>query len=160
MNARKLAERLNGCEYDRELNQDERGQALASGLLVVRGRSDDICCLSGVVEDEVYCYDGGTVQVDRHGILQPWGSLIEDGPTEREVAEYLARKEAGVVTIDILWNDEYPLWTYELSGAVEFAMFDIMSDEEPERVYCRGMVVQMPSRLTVGDVLKLGGVTT
>lgn len=61
--AKELAALLDGREYMHEITKEEEAAAKASDLLVIFGRSDDLCELRGAIDDELDCYKGGPLEL-------------------------------------------------------------------------------------------------
>ncbi len=132
MNAKQLAEMLNGREYMREISSVEEAMAKANGLVVVHGASDDLMEFRGAIYDEVGCYDGGSALVDAEGVLEDWDSASES----KESARRYMQREPHAKTIEALWCAEPGYsWTYKTD--IPHETFEIVEDGEP---YCRGIV--------------------
>lgn len=139
-NKESLAARLNGREIGDEITSEEEKLAKTNGLVVIFGASDDLCELRGAIEDEVGCYDGGTVFIGRDGKI-----LQEIDDDDREVLEkyglYKAAHDArmNAIQVEAEWCEvEDYSWTY--STTTPHATFDILEDGEP---YCRGIVIDL-----------------
>lgn len=112
------AEKLNGREYGQELAREEENKLREQGLVAVFGASDDLCEFRGAIYDEAGCYEGGTIYLNRDGILQ---SCDGSGNSQRSIVAY--------------WCDhEYP-WSY--STDIPHESFDIFECGEK---YCRGII--------------------
>ena len=70
MDAKTLAERLNGREYGLELTKAEEQEAKRDGLVVVFGASDDLMELRGALDEEIGCYNGGIAWVVRGFVFE------------------------------------------------------------------------------------------
>jgi hypothetical protein len=136
MTAKQLAAQLNGREYPFNLTEEEVKICKGSNLVVVFGASDDLCEIRGVIEDEVGCFDGGDILLDKKGVLASWDEVKED---EDLAAKYLKRKAGKFHTITAGWCKESGYsWTY--ATKVPHDTFEIMEDGEH---YCRGMVIAL-----------------
>ena len=132
MNAKELAAKLSGREYNCEITDAEAKQAKDAGLVVVFGASDDLIEFRGAVVDEGGCYDGGEILIDSKGVLPSWDSASE---CEESAQEYFERK-AKARTIEALFAKEGSCtWTYKTD--IPHETFEIVEDGEP---YCRGIV--------------------
>ena len=132
MNAKQLAEKLNGREYRNEITREEAAEAKAAGLVVVCGASDDLMEFEGAIRDEFGCYDGGTALVDEKGLLDR-GQIDDDD--DEAIADFVTRKKTAR-TIEALWAKEPGYsWTYKTD--IPHETFEIVEDGEP---YCRGIV--------------------
>lgn len=130
MDAKELAAKLNGREYNCEITDAEAKQAKDAGLVVVFGASDDLIEFRGAIRDEGDAQ--GDVLIDTKGVLPSWDSASEN---EKSAQEYFERK-AKARTIEALWAKEPGYtWTYETDFPHE--TFEIVEDGEP---YCRGIV--------------------
>jgi hypothetical protein len=123
---------LVSCEgYGEKDSFKDRTDAIASGLVIVYGASDDIMEFVGAIDDECGCCDGGTALVDKHGVLDR--SRVDDedlhGMWEHVTREKSARK------ITAVWAEDGYSWTYRTD--IPHATFEITEDGEP---YCRGIV--------------------
>jgi hypothetical protein len=132
MNAKELAERLNGMHYPLRIPKELAAEAKVSGLVIVYGASDDLMEFEGAIYDEVGCYDGGTAYVDEEGLLPYRESIAND----EELKDYFSR-QPNAKPIEALWcqEGEYS-WTYKTD--IPHATFEILEDGEPP--YCRGIV--------------------
>lgn len=132
MNAKELAAKLSGREYNCEITDAEAKQAKDAGLVVVFGASDDLIEFRGAIRDEGDCYNGGTGLIDTKGVLPSWDEASE---SEEAAQEYFERK-AKARTITALWAKEPGYyWTYKTD--IPHETFEIVEDGEP---YCRGIV--------------------
>jgi hypothetical protein len=127
MDAKTLAEKLNGREYGAEITKEERREAAAAGLVVVFGASDDLMEFRGVIDDEVGCYGGGSAYLTSDGLLEN-ECASDDCPHFKKM-----RDDAYV--IEAKWDCDGYSWVYETS--IPHATFEILEDGEK---YCRGIV--------------------
>lgn len=128
MNAKELAALLNGREMGIEISKVEAAQAMADGLVVVFGASDDNMELRGAICDEVGCYEGGTAY------LTPKGLLTND--CEDDQCPHFAKLKEKAATVNAGWCEEDGYsWTY--ATAIPHETFDIFEDGEK---FCRGIV--------------------
>lgn len=133
MDAKQLAEMLNGREYSKEITKPEARDAKQAGLVVAFGASDDLLEFRGAIEDEIGCYDGGTAIVDRKGVIPDFEDIDRDD--KDEMREYFKRENGGA-TIRATWEGE-PGYSWIISTDVPHETFEIVEDGEP---YCRGIV--------------------
>jgi hypothetical protein len=135
MTVQELAMKLDGSEYPFRVTPAVRGIAVAEGLLIVYGASDDLIEFEGAWSDEAGVNDGGTVTIDRIGIIPDFGEV------EHEVSEcekWIARGKSAA-KIEALWcAEEGYTWTYKTD--IPHADFLIMEEGES---YCRGMVIAL-----------------
>ena len=124
-----FAKLLNNREYGEEITDEEIKMAKELGFVVVFGASDDLVELRGVIDDEISCYDGGEIHIDKdceYGIFEE----CEYGCKYSQ----LAREKCKV--IEVLWCEEENIsWTYKTD--IPHETFNILEGNE---VYCRGIV--------------------
>lgn len=128
MNTKELAAFLTGREYGKEITKPESGQALADGLVVVFGYSDDNMEFRGAIRDEVGCYDGGTAYLTTEGLLQ--------NECENDECPHFEKAKSKAATIEALWCKE-PSYAWTFKTDIPHETFEIVEDGEP---YCRGIV--------------------
>ncbi len=132
MTALELAKSLTGRKYDHEITSDEAHEAAQHGLVVVYGYSDDNVEFAGAIDDEVGCYDGGTILLTKDGILDTPDCGRDDCPYF-EIAKRAAK------VIDAKWNDEGgPCWSFKTD--IPHETFEIFDDGE---LFCVGIVFSM-----------------
>lgn len=135
MTAQDLATKLDESEYPFRVTPLVRGIAVAEGLLVVYGASDDLIEFDGAWTDEAGVYDGGTILIDREGILEDFGNVEH----EVEACEKWLRRSKASASIEALWcKEEGYSWTYKTD--IPHATFNVVEDGE---MYCRGMVIAL-----------------
>lgn len=131
MTIQEFAKMLDGREMGSEIFKEQANMARDLGIVVIFGASDDLCELRGAINDDVSCFDGGTIYLDGDKLLKE---------CECECSYYQEAKEKCKL-INIIWHDEEgPAWTYETD--IPHATFDIM--EEGEK-FCRGIVFDVKS---------------
>lgn len=136
MNAQDLAHKLVGLQYPVNLPKELVAQAKSAGLVIVYGASDDLMEFEGAFRDELGCYDGGTANVDRKGLLPAFEDL---DTRDRDALRDFFQREKSVVPIQALWCAEPGYsWTYKTD--LPHATFEVAEDSEP---YCRGIVFAM-----------------
>ena len=129
MNAKQLAEKLNGREYGSEITPLEAKEARESGLVVVFGSSDDQMEFEGAIYDEFGCYNGGTAYLNKAGLFY---SECED-----EGCPYAAREKELCKKIEAILDDG---WSYKTE--IPHSTFEI---KEGNNVYCTGIVFSLHS---------------
>ena len=128
MNAKELAEQLNGTEYPVHISHDLGRAARNDGLVIVYGASDDLMEFRGAVDEEIGCYDGGTAHLTSKGLLK--------NECESEDCPHFAKLKKTAATIDALWCEEESYsWTYRTD--IPHETFEVVEDGEK---YCRGIV--------------------
>lgn len=131
MNSKQLAQKLNNIQYPARIPEALLEAAKANGLVIVYGASDDLIEFEGAVCEEVGCYEGIEVLIDRKGVL-PLRSKIEDDET---LENYFNRKTTAQA-IEALWCEEDGYsWTYQTE--IPHETFEVMEDDDH---YCRGIV--------------------
>jgi hypothetical protein len=129
-----LAARLNGRQMGHEILDSECAEAARAGLVVVFGYSDDNAEFRGAINDEVGCYDGGTLLIIRDSVHQ----FDADHARSCE-CPYCGYAEAvkSAARIEAIWGKDGYSWTYRTE--IPHATFDIMEDGEK---FCRGIVFE------------------
>lgn len=142
MNAKELAQLLNGREYRQEITPDEEKQAKENNLVVVFGASDDLMEFRGAIHDEFDCYGGRTVYLTKDGILK--------NDCDDEDCPYFNIFKEQATQILSFWDEGGYLWQYrsvDLDG--KFETFEIIEedggDNHSEIKYCKGIVFSMDS---------------
>ena len=125
MTAKELSAMLNGREYGNEISKAEEELAKENGLVVVFGCSDDLMELCGAIYDEADVYDGGTVMLEKDGIVT----------RENECRHCKYFKAAKTTEIKALWYKNGVSWTYETD--IPHETFNIYEDGE---LFCVGIV--------------------
>lgn len=132
MTPQQLADQLDGSEYPLRIGKMMIEYARQQGLVIVYGASDDLMeVVAGAIHDEGGCYDGGTLYIDKQGLLPDWEQIEDD---EDEAEAYFKRKSIAK-QIEAVWNKDSICWQYKTD--IPHATFKIMEDGE---VYCIGMV--------------------
>lgn len=131
MTAVELAAMLNGRKYSEEITKQEESQAKQDGLVVIFGYSDDNAEICGAIDDEVGCYDGGTICLTKSGVLQEPDCLSGIG-----YCRYYEQAKRAAKTIEAKWNDAGgPCWSYETD--IPHETFEIFDGDE---LFCVGIV--------------------
>lgn len=132
MTAKEIAAKLDGREYGHEITQDEERIAKESGLVVVCGYSDDGVEFYGAVDDEAGCFGGGTIYLNRDGLLH-----CPDCDPEWRGCPYYKREKERAKAINAVWcpSDTDFSWVYETD--IPHETFRILEDGEH---YCLGIV--------------------
>jgi hypothetical protein len=145
MNAKELAEELNGYQYGEEVSKELAAQAKENNLVIVFGASDDLMEFCGAIDDEIGAYEGTTAFITSEGLLENKCDI--DCPYFEHATEKAKKIEA-------LWCDdsEGPDWTYATD--IPHETFEVIDEG---RVYCRGIVFSLddlkeaPPGLTPGQ---------
>lgn len=125
--AKELAQELDGSAYPLDISKSLQEQALAAGLVVVYGQSDDLMEFRGAIDGAVGCYGGITVHLNADGLIH--NKCGDECP-------YFPVLLANASPIEALWCDGSGFsWTYKTS--IPHQTFLITDDDEP---YCRGIV--------------------
>lgn len=120
MTSFEMAMRLNGNQYLSEMTREDERIAKENGLVVVFGYSDDNVEFRGAIKDEIGCFDGGDVWIDKTGIVRE-----EDRPNHPE-AKLIRAVWCGLSGAS--WEYETEIW---------HDTFNIYEDGE---LYCVGIV--------------------
>lgn len=128
MNTKELAALLTGREYGQEITPAESIVAMANGLVIIYGASDDLMEFDGAISDELGCYEGDTAYLTNEGLLK--------NECENDECPHFEKAKAKAATIEALWCAEPGYsWTYKTD--IPHETFEIVEDGEP---YCRGIV--------------------
>lgn len=125
-----IAEMLDGSKYPFNTSVQEAKYAKDHGVVIVYGASDDLIEFSGAIYDEDACYDGGTVFINRSGIIR--------SKCDNEKCIYFRDAHSNASTIEAIWDRDGYSWMYETD--IPHETFDILEDGEK---YCRGIVFML-----------------
>lgn len=126
MDIYEFAKMLDGREYGEEITEEEEKQAKERGFVVVFGYSDDNAEFRGAIDEEVGCWEGGEVFLDKDGIIEDCNCRY--GRAARENAK----------VIEAVWCREGErgfAWSYD--AEIPHATFEIYEGKDP---YCQGIV--------------------
>lgn len=145
MNTKELAEKLNGIEYPPRLSREFVSEMRKAELFIVYGSSDDLIEFEGAINDEIGCYEGAKILVDRQGTLPVtrWylSDIIDknddDEDFEKHIREHIGRLDHAKI-VQPMWCDGEIPWTYKTE--IPHETFDVMEDG---KVFCRGMVIAL-----------------
>jgi agmatine/peptidylarginine deiminase len=127
MDAKELAELLNGREYRNEITRDEEAAASNKGLVVVFGASDDLMEFRGAINDELDAYEGTTAFINADGLVQ--------NECDNEHCPYARKLAAQAKQIKQVWDKDGYSWVFETT--IPHSTFDVLEDGEK---YCKGIV--------------------
>lgn len=128
MDAKELAQQLNGIEYPCRINKELIQQAKEDGLVIVYGASDDLMEFDGAFRSELDAYNGTTAYITSDGLLV--------NHCDDDDCPYFGKAKKAAVKIKAVWSDdEGPCWSFETS--IPHETFEVVEDGEP---YCRGIV--------------------
>jgi len=133
MNAKELAQELNGRDRARQAEISEKEQQLAKekNLVVVFGASDDLMEFRGAIEDEFDCYNGGTAYINKKGLLE--------NECDDEDCPYFAKKQKQASQIEAVWDEDSDfVWSYRTD--IPHETFEIFEEGEN---YCKGIVFSL-----------------
>ncbi len=133
MEIKKIAEMLNGREYGKEMKEIDLSELEKKRIVVAFGYSDDNIEFRGAINDEVGCYNGGTILLDKDG-------LITNNCSDEYCPYYIEKKEKAHHKIIANWDRNGYSWYYESN--IPNVSFDILEDGKK---YCRGLVFYLPS---------------
>lgn len=130
MTAKELAQALDGREISCEIDELYEKRACESGLVVVFGYSDDNAEFRGAIDDEVGCFEGGTIRLTKEGVIQEPDCGEED-------CKYFKECTKGAKTIEAVWDDNEvgAAWSYKTD--IPHGTFNIYEDGE---LFCVGIV--------------------
>ena len=131
MNAKELAEILNGCQIGDEVSREIEQKAKENNLVIVFGASDDLMEFRGAINDELDAYEGGIAYFDDFGLLL--------NKCDNDVCPYFEKEKQHAKTIKSIWcaTKEYA-WTFET--LLPHFKFDVIEDDYK---YCQGIVFSM-----------------
>jgi hypothetical protein len=133
-------EMLDGVEYTEEDRDSVFEYAKEHDLVIVFGASDDLIELRGAIEDETGAYDGGTIHLDKKGIIPEFNNI--DSSDKEALRDYFSREGKGK-KIEAIWCPEengevIASWAYKTE--IPHKVFKVMEDDE---VYCFGIVFDL-----------------
>lgn len=133
MTVYEMARILDGFDYSSEILSDRlKQEAKDDGIVVVFGCSDDLMELRGAIDDEVGCFDGGTVYITKKGVLAEPDCGCDSCP-------YYEAVQKNAVSIEAVWhNFGEPCWSYETE--IPHETFRIYEGEE---LFCVGIVFRL-----------------
>lgn len=127
-----FAKLLNNREYGKEITDEEIKMAKELGFIVVFGTSDDLVDLRGVINDEIDCYDGGKIYIDKNGEY----GIFEECECG---CKYSQEAKERCRLIEVLWCEESNVsWTYKTD--IPHETFNILEDD---KIYCRGIIFEI-----------------
>jgi hypothetical protein len=139
MNAKELAQALDGSEYPLRIQKDVLDAAKKAGLVIVYGASDDLMEFEGAIYDEVGVCDGGTARVDSKGIIPEFEQIDKEAYDAKDkLREYFQRENSGKV-IEALWCAEED-YSFTYKTDIPHETFNVVEDGKP---YCRGIVFSL-----------------
>jgi hypothetical protein len=139
-----FAQRLNGRSRTKEISIEERRLAKAHGLVVVYGASDDLMEFEGAIYDEVNARLGGLAWVMDNG------TVIDNDSISDEEDEEMSN--AAIPTVRSIWKPKEPEGaSWLIKTEIPHATFDIYDDENPEQIFCRGIVFALVDALPSSD---------
>lgn len=137
MDAKELAQQLNGSKYPCDIPKALAQLAKDNGLVIVYGASDDLMEFDGAFRDEVGAYEGTTVKISAKGLLPNFEDINKDD--KDALRKYFATESIGHSTIEALWCKEDG-YSFTYKTAIPHATFDVLEDGDK---YCRGIVFKL-----------------
>lgn len=140
MNAKDLANLLNGRSIGNEISSDEAKLAKAHNLVVAFGASDDLVEFEGAIHDEAGA--PGSVIIAN-------GEIVKDVDEWNNAKAYFMRYgievSPKIIEIDVKWcpGTIDASWLIT-TDSVEFESFDIFEEGD---LYCRGIVFSLESAI-------------
>lgn len=134
----KIADMLNYREYLDEVTPEIRKMAKENNIVIVYGRSDDLMIFDGAIEDEAGCFQGGTVYVNKNGVISVADNC--DCPYLCKNCEYIKAEyyKCKIIRARRYMSNDVG-WTYETDD-IYHKTFNIMEDGE---IYCKGIVFML-----------------
>jgi hypothetical protein len=133
LTAKELASILNGREYGCIITKEESNLAKINNLVVVYGASDDLMEFEGAIRDEVGCYEGTTVHLNKNGIFDN-----EKDSYECRECDLCQKELKTTKTIESIWGKNGYSWQYKTE--IPHETFDIFEDGD---TYCKGIVFSL-----------------
>lgn len=121
---------LDGMEYNEEISEQDLQYAKENGAVIIFSASDDLMELRGAIEDEISCYGGGRVYIDKNGLIK--------NKCDNEDCPYFGEKLLHAKVINAIWDSDGYSWIYATD--IPHITFEIL---EEGRKYCRGIVFSM-----------------
>lgn len=129
MTKEELAELLNGRQYGEEITDVEHRIAYENGLVVIFGASDDLTIFKGIIDTEVYCYEGCHFKFNKELIVK-----VGD------------KHKGHRRSVEAVWCESYDTgngfemcsWRYKTE--IPHATFNIYEDGE---LYCVGIIIDV-----------------
>ncbi|MEF9952223.1 MAG: hypothetical protein RR782_02885 [Clostridium sp.] len=128
MEIREFAIGLTGREYGHELGKEEEQYAKELGFVIVFGYSDDNAEFRGAIDDEVGCYNGGNIYIDKNGVFEECECNCKHSKAAKQKTRVIKAIYGGH------YESEYS-WEYKTD--IPHATFDIF---EGDQKYCKGIV--------------------
>lgn len=138
MTKEQLAALMDGREYTNEITKEEERLAEESGLVVIFGASDDLCELRGAIDDEVGCYEGGSLWILDGDLLPTLEEEEEDALKKHGALEAVMARRSKATKVEALWDEDGYLWWIRTDAP--HVAFDIWEDDQK---FCRGIVIDL-----------------
>jgi|SRR6478609_1717626 len=116
-----LAKQLDGRDYDDKMTKYVIKLARDSGLVIVSAIGDDVIQFSGFIKDEVDCFRGGNIYMDKDGTYTKQSS-----DNSRKI-------------IQVLW-EQHRLYIWKFITKIPHNTYSIKRDGKN---FCLGMVFSM-----------------
>lgn len=125
-----IAASITGCQYRSEVSKELHAKALAAGVVIVYGASDDLMEFDGAISDEIGAYDGTTAYLTSSGLLE--------NECDDDECPHFERLKEKAATIEAVWGKDGYSWQYKT--AIPHVTFDVMEDGD---TYCKGIVFNL-----------------
>lgn len=136
MNPKEWAEKLNGREYSKEIDENEKKIAAFDGIVIAFGYSDDVVIFRGFLNEEFDAYDGATVYISKTGFFE--------NECEDELCPYFQTQLETGVEISARWcPEDHPEYSWWIDAPFPHEPFDIIIIMEGDKKYCRGIVFRL-----------------
>lgn len=140
MKLKEITERIGTLDYPQEPSDEICELAKSNDIVIIFGASDDLMEFRGATDDEVSCYEGVEVHINRHGLVKKpdcdceWAENWFDEQTKESkvVNAFWCKKGTENGKGDVI------SWTYETE--IPHETFDIMEDGG---IYCTGIVFSL-----------------
>lgn len=134
MNAKELAQLLDGSTYSQMANRHLAKEIEASGLVVAYGFSDDLLEFEGAISDEVGAYGGALVHIKDGAIVKG-----PDGCNRPDDCPFIKELLDAAQTIEATYNSKFlPCWTIKTD--IPHETFNIYEEPGDSGAFSVGIV--------------------
>ncbi len=141
-----FAARLTNRMRGNELEKGEAALASSSNLVVVFGASDDLMEFRGAIYKEIGAYEGTNVYLTKDGEIGEIHDLEDESVMPNK--DSYPRYRPLINKIEAVWQPEGLLHNsfgadWLIKTDIPHSTFDIFDDEEPDILFCRGIVFSL-----------------
>lgn len=124
---------LSEKDFDERVNQKYVKNLADEKIVLAYGESDDLCILTGAINDEISCYDGNEVVIDPKS-----KKLIFNECDECDKCNYFLSSIANYPHICIKKYVDNAFFDIDIDDVIPHEHFVVYS--EPENIYFRGLL--------------------